>query len=189
MHQLTDNYTVASEIRFAAADSYRLLLASPRGCVRQSPAGFAYSERHLQCIWSDSALRPAALRTVDGERVNVLSPGRWNLEAGPDFLDATLQLEGGDCRQVQGDVEIHIHPADWDRHGHGRDPRYRRVIAHVTYSAATTSPDSLPAGTLQIPIGEALAANPAFSMDAIDLTAYPYAVATDNCSCAAILAT
>lgn len=188
MPKPTDRYAVASEIRFDAADAYRTLAAPPRGCVRQSPAGFAHTERHLQCIWFDSALRPAELTTADGERVRVISPGRWNLEAGPDFLDATLQLDGGDRRQLQGDVEIHIHPADWQRHGHGRDPRYRRVIAHITYSAAAP-PESLPPGALQIPLADALAANPAFSMDAVDLTAYPYAVATENCPCAAILAT
>lgn len=189
MQKPTDRYAVASEIRFAAADAYRTLTAPPRGCVRQTSAGFAHTERHLQCIWFDSALRPADLRTADGERVSVISPGRWNLEAGPDFLDATLQLDGGDCRQLQGDIEIHIHPADWERHGHGRDPRYRRVIAHVTYSAAAAPPASLPPGALAIPLGEALAANPAFSMDAVDLTAYPYAFSTENCPCAAILAT
>lgn len=189
MQKPTDRYAVASEIRFAIADAYRTLTAPPRGCVRQSAPGFAHTERHLQCIWFDSALRPAELTTAEGERVNVISPGRWNLEAGPDFLDATLQLDGGDRRQLQGDVEIHIHPADWQRHGHGSDPRYRRVIAHVTYNAAAAPPDSLPPGALAIPLGEALAANPAFSMDAVDLTAYPYAVATGNCPCAAILAT
>jgi len=185
-----DRYAVASEIRFAAADAYRALTAPPRACVRQSQAaaGFAHTERHLQCIWFDSALRPAALITGDGEPVTVISPGRWNLEAGPDFVDATLRLGGGDRRQLQGDIEIHIHPADWERHGHGGDPRYRRVIAHVTYSAATTLPASLPPGAVGIALGEALAANPAFSMDAVDLTAYPYAAATENCPCAAIFA-
>jgi len=189
MQKPTDRYTVASEVRFAAAERYRTLTAPSPGCVRQSPAGFAHTERHLQCIWFDSGLRPAELTTADGEWVDVISPGRWNLEAGPDFLDATLQIEGGDRRRLQGDVEIHIHPADWERHGHGRDPRYRRVIAHVTYSATATPPASLPPGAVAIPLGKALAANPAFSMDAVDLTAYPYAVATENCPCAAILAT
>jgi hypothetical protein len=188
MQKPTDRYAVASDIRFAVADPYRELTAPPRGRVRQSPAGFAYTERHLQCIWFDGTLRPATLTTIDGERVNVISPGRWNLEAGPDFLDATLQLESGDRRQLQGDVEIHIHPADWQRHGHGRDPRYRRVIAHVTYSTVAALPADLPPGTLQIALGEALAANPAFSMDAVDVTAYPYAVVTENCPCAAALA-
>ena len=43
------------------------------------------SERLVQAIWYDGALRPAGLRAADGAPVRVVYPGRWNLEAGPDF--------------------------------------------------------------------------------------------------------
>ena len=62
------------------------------------------TERHVQAIWYDSSLRPAQLRTVRGGEVRVVDPGIWNLESGPDFRHAVLEL-GRDRRRVEGDVE------------------------------------------------------------------------------------
>ena len=90
------------------------------------------SERHVQAIWYDGTLRPDGLRTADGAQVRVVDPGRWNLEAGPDFLDAVLEI-GGERRRVRGDVEVHVRAADWSAHGHGHDPAYAGVVAHVTW--------------------------------------------------------
>jgi len=179
-----------SPVYFLLADAYRRGLAA-RGCLREAQGyrGFSCSERHLQCIWFDASLRPANLMTQAGEPVTVISPGRWNLEAGPDFLDAVLRIGGADSRQLQGDIEIHIQPRDWEHHGHGRDPRYRRVIGHVTYHPVTATPVDLPPCTVEIALRAALAANPAFSMDAVDLSAYPYAASAGDCPCAAMVAT
>ncbi len=138
-----------------------------------APSDFLYSERHLQCLWFDGALRPATLSTRDGERVVVESPGRWNLEAGPDFLDAVLRI-GPEARRVQGDIEIHVRPTDWSRHAHGADPRYRHVVAHVTYFPDRAPISDLPPHMTRIPLMAALSANPAFSFDAIDIAAYPF---------------
>ena len=90
------------------------------------------TERHVQAIWYDAALRPPHLVTRRGSEVVVVSPGEWNLGAGPDFRGAVLEL-GRERRRVVGDVEVHLCPADWDFHGHGTDPNYRNVIAHVTW--------------------------------------------------------
>ena len=91
---------------------------------------YVLSERHVQAIWYDAALRPGDLRTSGGAKVRVVDPGRWNLEAGPDFRDAVLEI-GTDRRRVRGDVEIHVHAADWTSHGHIGDPEYANVVAHV----------------------------------------------------------
>ena len=40
------------------------------------------TERHVQAIWYDAALRPRTLRTVRGAPVRVVHPGCWNLSAG-----------------------------------------------------------------------------------------------------------
>lgn len=101
------------------------------------------------------------------------SPGRWNLEAGPDFLDAVLRI-GPDRRIVRGDIEVHISPADWSAHGHSADPAYSRVIAHVTYFQAGGPAPGLPAGAVCIPLAPALRANAGFSFDSMDIAAYPY---------------
>ena len=131
------------------------------------------TERHVQAIWYDAALRPSRLYTRRGNEVAVVSPGEWNLGAGPDFKGAVLEI-GRERRRVVGDVEIHLCPADWDFHGHGGDPNYRNVVAHVTWGCGPV-PASLPAGAVSIWLGRFVAGNPSFSPGQIDLSAYPYA--------------
>ena len=134
------------------------------------------TERHVQALWYDAARRPTGLRTAEGALVRVVDAGEWNVEAGPDFRHAVLEV-GEARRRVVGDVEIHMHPADWRAHGHGDNPSYANVIAHVTWFSAPQDPseDGLPAGCLRICIGDRLRTRPDFSPYEIDLAAYPYA--------------
>ena len=163
---------------FPRARFYRDGAVSLPGMVRESRydgGGFSWSERHLQCVWVDNSLRPVQLQSVDGEEVIVESPGTWNLEAGPDFLDAVLVL-GPERRRITGDVEIHIRPTDWNAHGHANDPRYSRVVAHVSYYPGKLPESSISADTIQFSLQKALQPNIGFSFDDIDISAYPYAV-------------
>ena len=141
-------------------------------------AGFHGTERHLQCVWFDSRLRPAEFRLPSGETVAVLDPGEWNLEAGPDFLNATLLIRPGE-RRVRGDVEVHVRPSDWDAHGHSSDPAYAHVIAHVTWFPGP-APQGLPASAVSLPLCAPLTARPGFSLDDIDLKAYPHAILPES---------
>jgi len=131
------------------------------------------TERHVQAIWYDAALRPRDLRTRRGSEVTVVSPGEWNVGAGPDFRKAVLEI-GPERRRVTGDVEIHLCPNDWDLHGHGADPNYRNVIAHVTWGCGPV-PETLPPGAVSIWLGRFMTADLAFSPEQVDLLAYPYA--------------
>ena len=131
------------------------------------------TERHVQAIWYDAALRPPRLYTRRGSEVAVVSPGEWNLGAGPDFLGAVIEI-GRERKRVVGDVEIHLCPNDWDLHGHGADPKYRNVVAHVTWGCGPV-PASLPPGAVSIWLGRFVAGDSSFSPDQIDLSAYPYA--------------
>ncbi len=143
-------------------------------CEAPSPPPAPFAERHLQCVWADDRLRPAALTTAAGERVQVEHPGEWNTGPGPDFLNAALRV-GPELRRITGDVEIHIRPADWQRHGHAGDSRYCRVCAHVSFYPGMLPESELPPGALQIALRPALDAIPDFSFDNIDLMAYPVA--------------
>jgi len=147
---------------------------------------FPWTERHLQCLWFDPQIRPTGLTTDNGERIIIDDPGIWNLEAGPDFIGAAFHIEPGN-RHMSGDVEIHIHPDDWKKHRHASDPRYAQVRLHVTYFPGAPVPNSLPPGALHVPLRDALAANPVFDFDAIDTTAYPYAVRATHTPCFSIL--
>ena len=131
------------------------------------------TERHVQAIWYDAALRPKNLMTRRGSEVRVVSPGEWNLESGPDFHNAVLEV-GKERRRVVGDVEVHLCPSDWDFHRHGVDPNYRNVVAHVTWGCGPV-PGSLPAGALSIWLGRFVTSDASFAPEQIDLMAYPYA--------------
>jgi hypothetical protein len=154
----------------------------------KSRPGFNYSERHLQCVWYSPDLRPPCLHTIDGETVRVEKPGYWNLEKGPDFINATL-LVGAEKRRMTGDVEIHVHPEDWRLHGHSSDPVYARVVAHVSYFPAHLPPAVLPPGVLQIPLKQSLLANPFFSFESIDVASFPYALRRPLTPCSRVIST
>ena len=144
------------------------------GAVRDTHE-WHWSERHLQCLWADERLRPGKLRDVTGTSIEVVSPGRWNLEAGPDFLDAVLRVGR---RIVRGDIEVHIRPGDWNAHRHAEDPRYADVVLHVTWFPPLVA--AVPPHILSLSLREPVSANSRFSFDAIDLAAYPHAVIPDT---------
>ena len=73
------------------------------------------------------------LRTVDGARVQVVFCGRPNVADGPDFLDASINVDG--LGLLRGDVEVHVRARDWMTHGHHRDPGYNQVVLHVVWDA------------------------------------------------------
>ncbi len=142
-----------------------------RRCYRGAPEPM--TERHVQAIWYDRDLRPERLETCDGVEIRVVHPGTWNLEAGPDFKNAVLEA-GPERKRLVGDIEVHMSPAGWDAHGHGEDPAYANVIAHVTWMGGP-APQSLPAGTASIWLGRFMASRPGFSPEQVDITAYPFA--------------
>jgi hypothetical protein len=89
-------------------------------------------EAMVHDLWRHQRFDAEALSTTEGEPVRVLDPGRPNADAGPDFLNAHVQIENVDWR---GDVEIHVVSHGWVEHGHDTDPRYDSVVLHVTLHA------------------------------------------------------
>lgn len=90
---------------------------------------FAFPEKLLQKIWLRGDYARESASTIEGKRVRVLHPGRWNLLGGPDFRGARLRF--GDGAERVGDVELHLHASDWAAHGHARDRAYDEVMLHV----------------------------------------------------------
>ena len=88
-------------------------------------------ERWLQQIWRHQRVRRDALLTSDGRPIQVLHPGFWNREPGPDFRDAVLQIGGG--TPSVGDVEIDVNAGGWEGHGHAGNPAYSRVVLQVIW--------------------------------------------------------
>ena len=91
--------------------------------------GVPIRERVARCIWFGQYLDSEALHTLDGESVQVVTPGWWNVESGPDFLKAELAV--GEGAVERGDVEIHLHASGWYQHGHHKDSNYNNVFLHV----------------------------------------------------------
>ncbi|MCX7765190.1 MAG: DUF2851 family protein [Candidatus Sumerlaeia bacterium] len=85
-------------------------------------------EQLAQCIWYEKLLALDKLKTESNQALQIINPGRWNKESGPDFFQAELRVAG---KTIKGDVEIHNLASDWEKHQHNKDPRYRKVILHA----------------------------------------------------------
>jgi len=85
-------------------------------------------ERLMQFVWQHRLGLWQDMRTVDGKRVRVVDQGVLNGDSGPDFFNATVEIDG---ETWVGNVEIHVRASDWKRHGHDGDPAYDSVILHV----------------------------------------------------------
>lgn len=85
-------------------------------------------ERLMQYIWQHRLWLSEDMVTNDGRKVRVIDPGILNTDAGPDFFNAKVEIDG---HTWVGNVEIHVRATDWKRHGHHEDPAYDSVILHV----------------------------------------------------------
>ncbi|MFW5996929.1 MAG: DUF2851 family protein, partial [Lentisphaeria bacterium] len=98
-------------------------------------------EKFFQALWNEQFFKPE-MKLKDGRELRVVSPGTWNLEAGPDFQRAIIQIDG---QTQRGAVEIHRHAGDWWQHGHTEDENYRDVILHVVWTGdGSDTADGLP---------------------------------------------
>lgn len=88
-------------------------------------------ERLLQAVWFHQRICRDQLHTVDGRALQVLHPGFWNHEPGPDFRQAVLRLDTDP--PISGDVEVDLHASGWTAHGHDRNPAFRKVALHVVW--------------------------------------------------------
>jgi len=99
-------------------------------------------EQLLQQIWQYQRIHRGELRTTDGRRVAVLHPSFMNLEAGPDFQRAYIQV--GRAAPVECDVEIDVVSGGWQQHGHHTNPAFSVVGLHVVWQEGNGGPTDLP---------------------------------------------
>ena len=85
-------------------------------------------EELLHYLWQLKKFEHSDLRTTDGKEVRIISYGRLNYNAGPDFLEGKIEIDG---TVWAGHIEMHLFSSDWYKHRHHKDPAYNNVILHV----------------------------------------------------------
>ena len=61
-------------------------------------------EKLMQYVWEHRLWNPAGMATNDGKKIRVIDPGLRNDDAGPDFFNAKIEIDG---YVWAGNVEIH----------------------------------------------------------------------------------
>src|SRR4051812_48322490 len=90
-------------------------------------------ELEVQARWFSGEFGTEFL-TTRGDKVKVLQLGIWNREAGPDFAEAAISINGGE--PLRGCIELDTEIRDWERHGHSTNPDYESVVLHLFWKKA-----------------------------------------------------
>lgn len=85
-------------------------------------------EKLMQYVWKHRLWRSEDMVTNTGKKVRVVDPGLLNTDAGPDFFNAKIEIDG---HMWVGNVEMHYRATGWKRHHHDSDKAYDSVILHV----------------------------------------------------------
>lgn len=91
-------------------------------------------EDFLHHIWQYRKFVDTQLLSAQGETLQILHPGHYLQQAGPDFFNAQLRIGN---QKWAGNVEIHLKSSDWYVHHHENDPAYHNVILHVVWEHDT----------------------------------------------------
>lgn len=93
------------------------------------------NEDFLHYVWKYKLFSINNLRTTLQEELQIVKAGTHNKNAGPDFLNAKLNI---DTQTWVGNVEIHLKSSDWYAHKHETDVNYDAVILHVVWEDDAT---------------------------------------------------
>jgi len=85
-------------------------------------------ETLLHYVWKHKLYEAVELQTEEGVPFEVIDPGLYNSNAGPDFFNAKIRMDG---KIWAGNIEIHTASSDWYKHQHETDKAYDSVILHV----------------------------------------------------------
>ena len=109
-------------------------------------------ERLLHYVWKNKLYTATPLITTEGRPVQVIDPGMQNTDAGPDFFNAKIKIDG---TLWVGSVEIHDKSSDWLLHHHDTDKAYDCVILHIIgfndFQPVRTNGNPIPQMLLTVP--------------------------------------
>jgi len=85
-------------------------------------------EKYLHYLWNSNSILFQNQKLVHGESFRIINKGTYNLGSGPDFLDASVEI---DDIIWHGAIEFHIKSSDWYLHNHQNDAAYDDTILHI----------------------------------------------------------
>ncbi|MCX8237725.1 MAG: DUF2851 family protein [Akkermansiaceae bacterium] len=86
-----------------------------------------FNEIEIQSRWFSGNFSREHLSN-HGQNVTIVSPGEWNRGAGPDFLAATIEIDGV---TFHGPIELDLDSRNWELHGHNQSEFFDDVILHI----------------------------------------------------------
>lgn len=119
---------------------------------------YRMTEQLLHYVWHHKLWPLHPLATTDGRSLDIIDVGLPNSDAGPDFFNAKMKIDG---QLWVGNVEIHLRASDWFRHHHDTDNKYDNVVLHVVNEADSdvTTASGRHLATLVLPVPERIKAN------------------------------
>ena len=87
-------------------------------------------EELMHYVWKTKNFDISHLKTTEDRDISIIKYGHYNLNAGPDFLEGNLIIDGNNWF---GHIEMHVSSSDWIKHKHETDAAYQNVILHVVY--------------------------------------------------------
>lgn len=88
------------------------------------------TEKLLQYLWNHKVFKHFNFKDIEGNSVEIMEFGKWNKDAGPDFLNAKIKIND---LVLAGNIELHVRSSDWIFHNHSHDPNYHNIILHVIF--------------------------------------------------------
>ncbi len=111
------------------ADRYARFRDAVFSGVEEALPGFdePMTEMELQSLWFSGAFG-CEFTSTDGKAVRIADFGVWNSGAGPDFNHCAIVIDG---QTLRGDIELDPDARDWERHTHGANENFNRVVLHL----------------------------------------------------------
>ena len=113
------------------------------------------TEALIQYIWKLQYFNKSELETIEGDMLQIIHPGTFNTNQGPDFSNAKIKI--GDTTWA-GNIELHIKSSDWQSHKHSGDKNYSNIILHVVWQHEANLPLPFPTLELQSRVSKVLLA-------------------------------
>lgn len=95
--------------------------------VREDPPPTSWDELEIQSRWFAGHF-PEEFTSNHGQKIRIISVGEWNRGTGPDFIKATITIDG---EKHHGPIELDLDSRNWELHGHSENESFNDVILHI----------------------------------------------------------